>query len=464
MTITLEQALAIAGSAVTAITFLVGGIDFLIRRWLQRHRYELVLTLNQQIATLHNETHNRSAERDTALHDLATTAATLANTTAALATSSADNTSLNGANADLAGKLTEANLKITDAAQRSHAHDTRVQRALELEGALWTQPTMANTPKFVPLAERRTPVVSVLNLKGGVGKTTITAYLAKALSRQGYRVLLVDLDLQGSLSSLFVSTLELARLSKEGGRFLKELLTPDEKGKPGNLLEHTLPVPQLGPHARLVPTTDTLAYAELSETVKWLFRVGGKEKKWNGRRDGRMILRRALHRPAVYKKFDVVLMDCPPLLNLCCANALAASDYVLAPVTPSMKAIERVTPLIKRVLEVQSDVNKHLRMLGIVVNNTRHKGLTDQENDLFLALPEQCLTIYGHDVYRFDTSIPNRVAVRDQEKGFDSENEDTDLRDTFEQLANEFIKKLPGVCRHPDERIKAKKPKTIGGM
>ena len=257
----------------------------------------------------------------------------------------------------------------------------------------------------------------------------------------------------------------MSRLSKSDGKFLQHLLTPDAKGKPGKLLDHTLPVPLLGPHARLVPTTDTLAYAELSQTVQWLLRVGGKAQKWNGRRDGRMILRRALHRPTVYRKFDVVLMDCPPLINLCCANALAASDYVLTPVTPSLKAIERVTPLLSRVMEVQSDVNEYLRMLGIVVNNTRQKGLTPQESDLFLTLPEQCLTVYGNDVYRFDTSIPNRTAVRDQEKEFGAQDEDPVIRDTFEQLAEEFLKKLPGVCRHPDERVnKTKKPKTMGGM
>ena len=73
--------------------------------------------------------------------------------------------------------------------------------------------------------------------------------------------------------------------------------------------------------------------------------------------------------------------------------------------------------------------------------------------------------MYGNDVYRFETSILNRTAVRDQEKELDARDEDPVIRDTFEQLAEEFIKKLPGVCRHPDERAKKpKKPKTMGGM
>ncbi|MBN9119052.1 MAG: AAA family ATPase [Planctomycetes bacterium] len=458
---TLEEAVPL----VTVLGGLMTAADFLVRKWLQKHRDELIIALNKQVTDLTATVEARTNERDTARADLAATANALAHTTDALGKSAAECAALKATNADQAAKLDAAADRIEEDQSHRRAHDARVKRALDLEGAIWTQPTMANTPKFVPLADRRTPIVSVLNLKGGVGKTTVTAHLARALAANGYRVLLVDLDLQGSLSSLFVPTLELARLAKSGGRFLQHLLAPPAGTKPGNLIDYTLPVPQLGPHARLVPTTDRLAYAELSQTVQWLLRVGTKAPKWNGRRDGRMILRRALHRPTLYRKFDMVLMDCPPLINLCCANALAASDYVITPVTPSLKAIERVPPLIKRVMEVQAEVNEHLHMLGIVVNNTRQKeGLTPQESDLFLTLPEQCLTVYGSDVYRFDTTIPGRVAVRDREQEFAAADEDPVIRNTFEQLAEEFVKKLPGVCRHPDERKRPRQPKSLEGM
>jgi len=455
---TLEE----TGPIIGAITFLLTGTDWLIRRWLQKHRDELILSLTQQLKDANTAVADRTVERDEAHTDLAATTNTLAHTTNALVKADDEAAKLRVINAVTSAKLADVTAQLEDATHRGDAHDARVKRALELEGAIWTQPTMANTPRFVPLADRRTPIVSVLNLKGGVGKTTLTAHLARALAAEGYRVLLVDLDLQGSLSSLFIPTLELSRLAKSGAKFLQNLIAPAAGSKPGKLLEHTLPVPQLGKHSRILPTTDKLGYAELSQTVQWLLRVGSKAKQWNGRRDGRMILRKALHRPAVYRKFDVVLMDCPPIINLCCANALAASDYVLTPVTPSLKAIERVPPLINRVMQVRAEVNQDLKMLGIVVNNTRQqKGLTPQEADLLLTLPEQCLTVYGNPVKQFDTSIPGRVSVRDQEQEFDSPGEDPVIRDAFEQLAMEFIKELPGHCRHPDERRKAKKPKGI---
>ena len=67
-------------------------------------------------------------------------------------------------------------------------------------------------PPFRPLSQRRTPIFSLVNLKGGVGKTTITANLAVAMSQHGWRVLVVDLDYQGSLSQVLLSGKELNEL------------------------------------------------------------------------------------------------------------------------------------------------------------------------------------------------------------------------------------------------------------
>jgi Mrp family chromosome partitioning ATPase len=82
---------------------------------------------------------------------------------------------------------------------------SRVLKALSSEGRSWCDKVLTGAPPFRPLAERRTPIISILNLKGGVGKTTLTGNLAAALDELGYRVLLLDLDLQGSLSGLFLS-------------------------------------------------------------------------------------------------------------------------------------------------------------------------------------------------------------------------------------------------------------------
>ena len=75
-------------------------------------------------------------------------------------------------------------------------------------GRIWEVPVTGNASPFRSLSQRRTPILSLLNLKGGVGKTTITANLAVAMFQQGWRVLVVDLDHQGTLSQLLLSDTE----------------------------------------------------------------------------------------------------------------------------------------------------------------------------------------------------------------------------------------------------------------
>src|SRR5439155_52308 len=117
-----------------------------------------------------------------------------------------------------------------------------------------------------PLHERHGAILSVVNLKGGVGKTTVTAHLAMALSWRGYRVLMVDLDLQGSLSSLFVNETVLDQRQQEG-KLLQHFLTTVATRRKANLLDYCAPV--LDGSAAIVPTTDSLGYAESSLTMQW---------------------------------------------------------------------------------------------------------------------------------------------------------------------------------------------------
>ena len=87
---------------------------------------------------------------------------------------------------------------------------------------------------------------------------------------------------------------------------------------------------ELGTTCALVPTTDEMAYAETNLTVRWYLK--------DAKRDPRFLLRRELQRKRVTNAYDVVLLDCPPFINISCVNALGASDYVLVPVLPSRPA------------------------------------------------------------------------------------------------------------------------------
>ena len=116
-----------------------------------------------------------------------------------------------------------------------------VRRALRLEGRIWEQRALRGIPRFRPLNERHAAIISVLNLKGGVGKTTIAGNLAAAFSGRGYRVLLVDLDLQGSLSSLFIPQDKLSERAKKGD-LLQHFLAKVALARKVNLLEYATPI------------------------------------------------------------------------------------------------------------------------------------------------------------------------------------------------------------------------------
>jgi chromosome partitioning protein len=319
-------------------------------------------------------------------------------------------------------------------AKKDKAGTNRIRKALQLEGRFWELRILCNAPPFRALHERRSAIISVLNLKGGVGKTTVTAHLGAALALRGYRVLL-DLDLQGSLSTLFVNESELADRSS-AGKLLQHFLIRSAVSRTGSFLDYTVPI--IGGESAVVPTADTLAYAELNLTMQWLLRIGKK--------DTRFLLRKALHQQRVAQRFDVVLLDCPPIFNTCCVNALAASDYILIPVLPSQKAAERVPLLLQRVKRLGAIINPELQVAGVLLNRTHGVKLTGWEQDLWKDVLERSKDQWKLPVYGFETRIRQTTEVRANETEFSPPLPGSELHALFGKLAQELEVRLPRDC------------------
>jgi chromosome partitioning protein len=312
----------------------------------------------------------------------------------------------------------------------------------------------------VDLATRTVPIVSVLSLKGGVGKTTITAMLGLALACKGWRVLYVDLDLQGSLSSLFLSEETLVGLSR-AGRMARDLLSaharPAPKAQPSptgararrlSVRDFAVGLDQLPGRAQLLATTDKLAYTELSLTYEWLLKLqSNRAAKGPARRDVRLALRKAIHGTRNLKRqHDIVLMDCPPMLTLSCVNALAASDYVLVPVTPSRKGVERVPSMLRGIRDVREQLNHHLDVLGVVPNRTNGEELTMPEQRIITSQAEAWHGIWGKPVPVYSACIPDRTQVRDAENDFPPRDADAIVFRRFMQLAADVVRDVSPVC------------------
>jgi cellulose biosynthesis protein BcsQ len=347
----------------------------------------------------------------------------------------------------------QENLASTQTTVGVHQYDTeaerrRIQRALSTDGQTWTEKVLAKAPDFKRLEPtgRRMPVISVLNLKGGVGKTTITANLGSALDGMGYRVLMLDLDLQGSLTSLFMTDDRQEKLFK-GKQLLGDFLAAAFDAEHPKLYEYTQPILS---HNRsgLVPTTDQLAYAETNLTMRWLLRDSPK--------DPRFLLRKELQFKRITNAYDIVLLDCPPLINICCVNALAASDYVLVPILPSKQATARAPVLLQRLKDFRENINPHLNVLGIVANRTHRSELTIDEQNRLAGLRGQCKDIWGFEVPLLDTFLRQNVEVRMAEDEHRPLGSGDEMYGTFADLAHEVASRLPMFCR-PSETVVAVK-------
>lgn len=329
-----------------------------------------------------------------------------------------------------------------DALGELRAEQNRIKRATRKDGAIWTENVLAAATKFKPLEPeaRRTPILSMLNLKGGVGKTTATANLAAALSHRGYRVLLIDLDLQGSLTGMFMSEGE-QRQAFEQNQLVGDFLEASFDAEFPNLMDYARAIPAFPSKSMLVPTTDAQAYAETNLTVRWFLK--------DSRRDPRFLLRRELQMKKVTGFFDVVLIDCPPLLNVSCVNALAASDYVLIPVMPSAQAVGRVPYLLQRVKQFRETINPELRVMGFFGNRTRGSALTADERNKLTGLADKAKDIqfYGDVVPLMDNFIPQSALVRDCEDERRTLGPDDELFKSFAALAEEVEGRLPTFCR-----------------
>ena len=178
-------------------------------------------------------------------------------------------------------------------------------------------------------------IISIINQKGGVGKTTTAVNLSALMADMGQRVLLIDLDPQGNATSgLGMAVEDKSAYEVLMGRIqMKDLV---EKTDFKNL--------------SIAGSDIRLADAELQ-----LVNVDKREYR----------LKTAL--AAVQKDFDFVIIDCPPSLSLLTVNALSASDSVIIPIQCEYYALEGVASLVQTIQKVKKTLNPRLEIEGVLL-------------------------------------------------------------------------------------------------
>ncbi len=216
-------------------------------------------------------------------------------------------------------------------------------------------------------------IIAITNQKGGVGKTTTCVNLASALSEAGKRVLVVDMDPQGNATmgcGVDKRELELSSLDV----LLGEASVDEAKVNPKDQQFHLLP-----------------ANADLTAAEVGLMKLEARERR----------LSRAL--APVQARYDYILIDCPPSLNMLTVNALAAANGVLIPMQCEYYALEGLSALLDTIRRIQETVNPELVVEGVL------RTMYDVRNNLSNEVSSQLVEHFGDKVYR--TIVPRNIRV-----------------------------------------------------
>lgn len=215
-------------------------------------------------------------------------------------------------------------------------------------------------------------IYSIINQKGGVGKTTTTINLGTAMAACDAKVLLVDMDPQGNLST----GLGVSPSKREFGTY--DLLT-STKSISECAIETDIP------NLHLVTANESLLGVEIELSTF---------------DDRALRLRKSVQD---IDKYDFILLDCPPALNIITLNALAASDGALVPLQAEFYALEGLSQLLKTIKDISSTINNKLELSGVVLT------MFDKRNNLSLQVEEDVRKYLDKDV--FLTKIPRNIRL-----------------------------------------------------
>lgn len=216
-------------------------------------------------------------------------------------------------------------------------------------------------------------MVSVMNQKGGVGKSTTAINLSAALSEMGMKVLVIDLDPQGNATSGYgVDKDDLEHDMYDviiDGTDVRDII-----------------VPTCEPRVFLAPATINLAGAEIQLVSKM-----ARE----------MLMREAL--APIRDDFDYIMVDCPPSLGLLTINALTASNGLVIPIQSEYYALEGVTKLLESMKMVKQALNRNLAISGILLT------MYDPRTNLSRDVANEVRKYFGK--LTFDTVIPRSTSM-----------------------------------------------------
>lgn len=252
-------------------------------------------------------------------------------------------------------------------------------------------------------------VIAVANQKGGVGKTTTTFSLGVALSKMGKKVLLIDADPQGDLTTCM-------------GWYQQDELPLTIS----DLMEHEI---------NDIPLDSNNAILHHKENVDLIpsnLDFSTMEMKLVNAMNREQIMKRCIG--TLKKDYDYIIIDCMPSLGMIIVNALTSADKVIIPVQAQYLAAKDMGHLLKTISSVRKHLNPNIEVGGVLLT------IVDKRTNLSRETRQELQENYGGIVKIFDTQIPMAVKIAEstsQGKSIFSYDKNSKVAEAYSSFARE---------------------------
>ncbi len=223
--------------------------------------------------------------------------------------------------------------------------------------------------------KNRAKITALCNQKGGVGKTVTAVNLGIGLAREGKRVLLADIDPQGSLTAS-LGYQRPDQMENTMAEILGRVISDEPQAPDEGIIHHAEGVDLLPANIELSGLEVTLVNTMSRETIL--------RDYLNSARD----------------RYDVILLDCCPSLGMLTINALAAADEVIIPAQAHYLSLRGMEQLIRTISNVKRKINPALEIAGILIT------MADMRTNYSREIIELLRNTYGSKLRIFDSIIP----------------------------------------------------------
>jgi chromosome partitioning protein len=259
-------------------------------------------------------------------------------------------------------------------------------------------------------------VIAFANNKGGVGKTTSCASLGYGLVNKGKRVLLIDADPVGGLTTMM--GIDKDTLTETAFSVLKRIVKKED-------FEKTLGINNINGIDILPTDTDLSNFEDILPVM-------GKEN----------IFKRYLSK--IKEDYDYILIDCQGTINMLVINSLVASDSVVIPVKADLLSYEGtalIFDLINQIVDPVDGINQNLSIAGVLL------AIAKKRTRSFREFKEQFIKDCGEGVYIFESIIPDSIKGSDVSASFKSIYEfdkNGNVSAAYSQFTDEILRRLGG--------------------